>query len=83
MTACWEGFGFIAAIPFCILATVSAVCWRANGKNDGRRGLDKFSRELAEQIEKYLSHPHENSNIMDGTSKPSAGDKQFLYKRIC
>ena len=46
---------------------------RANGKNDGRRGLDKFSRELAEQIEKYLSHPHENSNIMDGASKPSSG----------
>ena len=27
-----------------------------NGKNDGRRGLDKFCRDLAEQIEKFLSH---------------------------
>ena len=46
---------------------------RANGKNDGRRGLDKFCRELAEQIEKHLSHPHEAANMIDGNTKVSTG----------
>ena len=32
---------------------------RSNGKNDGRRGLDKFCRELAEQIERYFSQSYD------------------------
>ena len=41
-----------------------------NGKNDGRRGLDKFCRDLAEQIEKFLSHPHESTNnVVDGNAQ--------------
>ena len=37
---------------------------------------------MAEQIEKYLSHPHENTtNIMDGNSKPSSGMYMSFTKK--
>ena len=36
---------------------------------------------MAEQIEKYLSHPHETTNIMDGSSKPSAGIHMRFTKK--
>ena len=44
---------------------------RPNGQNDGRRGLDKFCRELAEQIEKYFSQSYDIQiqNILNTSTK--------------
>ena len=54
---------------------------RPNGKNDGRRGLDKFCRELAEQIERYFSQSYDTQiqNILNIHAKDDAASGESIF----